>query len=82
MTDRRLALLDAIRGVMPPPVPPPPDVLTYTQVCERLQISESTFYRLKRAGVFDRLEAGDIPHRISRPKFDAWMAGKPKGRVA
>lgn len=56
-------------------------VLTHKEFRALLGVSKSTFYTYQRAGLFTRLEA-PVPHRYSRAKVEAWLAGKPKGRVA
>lgn len=48
--------------------------LTHREFWTLLGVSEATFYRLKRTGVFDHL-ATDIPRRYSRVRAEAWLAG-------
>lgn len=55
--------------------------MSHREVWEALGISKWKFYELKATGLFDRLES-PIPHRYSREKVEAWLAGRPvAGRV-
>lgn len=49
--------------------------LTYRETWELMGISSDTFFRMKKRGVFRKLEA-PVPERFSREKVEAWLAGR------
>jgi hypothetical protein len=54
---------------------PLPPTMTHRELWEALQISRRQFYALKATGLFDRLES-PVPHRYSREKVEAFIAGR------